>query len=46
MEMIEVRFHGRGGQGSVTAVRILAKAFVLEGKYSSSFPDVPLLSLV
>ena len=23
MEMIEVRFHGRGGQGSVTAARIL-----------------------
>jgi len=36
--MIEVRFHGRGGQGSVTAARILADAFVLEGKYGSSFP--------
>lgn len=36
--MIEVRFHGRGGQGSVTAARILANAFVLEGKYGSSFP--------
>ena len=36
--MREVRFHGRGGQGSVTAVRILSNAFVLEGKYGSSFP--------
>jgi 2-oxoacid:acceptor oxidoreductase gamma subunit (pyruvate/2-ketoisovalerate family) len=38
MEMIEVRFHSRGGQESVTAAWILANAFVLEGKYSSSFP--------
>ena len=36
--MKEVRFHGRGGQGSVTAARILSNAFVLEGKYGSSFP--------
>jgi 2-oxoacid:acceptor oxidoreductase gamma subunit (pyruvate/2-ketoisovalerate family) len=38
MGMIKVRFHGRGRQGSVTAARILANAFVLEGKYGSSFP--------
>ena len=36
--MIEIRFHGRGGQGSVIASKILAKAFFLEGKYVSSFP--------
>ena len=24
--MIEIRFHGRGGQGAVTAAEILAKA--------------------
>ena len=36
--MIEVRFHGRGGQGAVTASRILANALVREGKYGSSFP--------
>jgi 2-oxoacid:acceptor oxidoreductase gamma subunit (pyruvate/2-ketoisovalerate family) len=36
--MIEVRFHGRGGQGAVTATRILANAFVRQGKYGSSFP--------
>ena len=27
--MKEIRIHGRGGQGAVTAVRILAAAFVL-----------------
>jgi len=37
-EMIEIRFHGRGGQGSVIASKILAKAFFMEGKYVSSFP--------
>jgi len=36
--MIEIRFHGRGGQGSVIASKILAKAFFKEGKYVSSFP--------
>jgi len=36
--MLEVRLHGRGGQGTVTASRIIANAFVRGGKYSSSFP--------
>jgi 2-oxoacid:acceptor oxidoreductase gamma subunit (pyruvate/2-ketoisovalerate family) len=36
--MIEVRFHGRGGQGAVVASRILANAFVREGKFGSAFP--------
>lgn len=36
--MIEVRFHGRGGQGAVMASRILAGAFVKKGKYGASFP--------
>jgi 2-oxoacid:acceptor oxidoreductase gamma subunit (pyruvate/2-ketoisovalerate family) len=36
--MIEVRFHGRGGQGAVTAARILSNAFVRQGKFGSSFP--------
>ncbi|MCD6279781.1 pyruvate ferredoxin oxidoreductase subunit gamma [Candidatus Micrarchaeota archaeon] len=35
--MIEVRFHGRGGQGAVTAAEILAVA-VGNKKYSQSFP--------
>jgi 2-oxoacid:acceptor oxidoreductase gamma subunit (pyruvate/2-ketoisovalerate family) len=34
----EIRIHGRGGQGAVTAARMLASAFVLEGKFVASFP--------
>jgi 2-oxoacid:acceptor oxidoreductase gamma subunit (pyruvate/2-ketoisovalerate family) len=34
----EIRIHGRGGQGSVMAARMLATAFVLEGKCVASFP--------
>lgn len=36
--IIELRFHGRGGQGAVTAANILASAAVLEGKYAQAFP--------
>lgn len=36
--MIEIRFHGRGGQGAVTGVRILASAIHLEGKYTQAIP--------
>ncbi len=36
--MIEVRFHGRGGQGAVTAARLLVEAAFLEGKYGQAFP--------
>jgi 2-oxoisovalerate ferredoxin oxidoreductase gamma subunit len=36
--MIEIRFHGRGGQGAVTAARLLAEAAFLEGKYAQAFP--------
>lgn len=36
--MKEIRFHGRGGQGAVTAARMLASAFVVEGKYVATFP--------
>ena len=34
--MIEIRFHGRGGQGAVTAAEILAKAAFKDGKYVSN----------
>ncbi|BBE29969.1 pyruvate ferredoxin oxidoreductase subunit gamma [Tepiditoga spiralis] len=38
--MIEVRWHGRGGQGSFTAARLLGSAAALfENKYSLSFPS-------
>ncbi len=36
--MIEIRLHGRGGQGAVTASRILATAAYEEGKYSQAIP--------
>jgi len=37
--MIEIRFHGRGGQGVVTAARLLAEAAFLEGKHCQAFPS-------
>ncbi|MCE4605017.1 MAG: 2-oxoacid:acceptor oxidoreductase family protein [Desulfurococcales archaeon] len=37
-ELLEIRFHGRGGQGAVTAANILADAAVREGKYAQAFP--------
>ncbi len=36
--MIEIRFHGRGGQGAVIASKILAYAYFLDGKFSQAFP--------
>lgn len=36
--MMEIRFHGRGGQGAVTGVRVLATALYLEGKYTQGIP--------
>jgi len=36
--MMEIRIHGRGGQGSVTAAEILAQAAFKDGKYSQAFP--------
>jgi 2-oxoisovalerate ferredoxin oxidoreductase gamma subunit len=36
--MIEIRIHGRGGQGAVVASKVLAAAVFKEGKYVQSFP--------
>lgn len=36
--MIEIRMHGRGGQGAVIACKILANALYREGKFAQSFP--------
>ena len=36
--MQEIRFHGRGGQGTVVASVILAKAFFKAGWYVQTFP--------
>jgi len=32
--MIEIRIHGRGGQGAVTAAKLLGEAAILEGKWA------------
>lgn len=37
--MIEVRIHGRGGQGAVIASKVLADAAFREGRYVQSFPS-------
>ncbi len=36
--MFQVRFHGRGGQGVVTAAELLAVAAFDDGRYSQAFP--------
>ena len=36
--MFEVRFHGRGGQGVVTAAELLSVAAFLEGRNAQAFP--------
>jgi pyruvate ferredoxin oxidoreductase gamma subunit len=37
--MLEVRIHGRGGQGNVVASYLLATAAFSAGKYSQAFPS-------
>jgi 2-oxoacid:acceptor oxidoreductase gamma subunit (pyruvate/2-ketoisovalerate family) len=37
--MIELRIHGRGGQGAVVASKVLAAAAFLRGGYVQSYPD-------
>jgi len=36
---LEIRLHGRGGQGAVTAAEILALAAFHDGKYAQAFPS-------
>jgi pyruvate ferredoxin oxidoreductase gamma subunit len=38
-ELLEIRWHGRGGQGAKTAAFLLAEALVEQGKFSQGFPD-------
>ena len=38
MLSVEIRWHGRGGQGVWTASNILAEAAIREGKHAQSFP--------
>lgn len=37
-DMVEVRWHGRGGMGAVTSAELVARAATSEGKYAQSFP--------
>ncbi len=37
--MIEIRWHGRGGQGAKTAAQFLAEAALDTGKYIQAFPE-------
>jgi 2-oxoacid:acceptor oxidoreductase gamma subunit (pyruvate/2-ketoisovalerate family) len=37
--VIKIRFHGRGGQGVVTASRLVAEAALKEGKKAQGFPS-------
>jgi len=39
IRMKEIRLHGRGGQGAVTAASILAVAGFADGKYTQAFPS-------
>jgi len=38
-QLVEIRWHGRGGQGAVTSAELLAKAAIDEGKYAQGFPS-------
>ena len=51
--LIEIRWHGRGGQGAVTSAELLAQGAISEGKYAHAFPSfgperrgAPVLSFV
>ena len=38
-DMVEIRWHGRGGQGAKTACLLLADAAFSSGKYVQGFPE-------
>lgn len=38
-DLIEIRWHGRGGQGAKTAALLLADAALSSGKYVQAFPE-------
>ncbi len=37
--MLEIRLHGRGGQGGVTSAELLARAAIDKGKFAQAFPS-------
>ena len=38
-QLIEIRWHGRGGQGAVTSTELVAQAAINEGKFAQAFPS-------
>ncbi len=38
-DMVEIRWHGRGGQGAKTACLLLADVAAIEGKFVQGFPE-------
>lgn len=36
---LEIRFHGRGGEGAKSAAQLIAEAALLEGKFVQAFPE-------
>jgi len=51
--IVEIRWHGRGGQGAVTSAELMALAAISEGQYAHAFPSfgperrgAPVLSFV
>jgi pyruvate ferredoxin oxidoreductase gamma subunit len=38
-ELLEIRWHGRGGQGAVTSAELVAQAAIGEGRYGQAFPS-------
>jgi pyruvate ferredoxin oxidoreductase gamma subunit len=52
-KLLEIRWHGRGGQGAVTSAELVAQAAIIEGLYAHAFPSfgperrgAPVLSFV
>ncbi|MCE7737235.1 MAG: hypothetical protein GPJ54_20270 [Candidatus Heimdallarchaeota archaeon] len=39
IKLFDIRFHGRAGQGVVTASRLLGEAAILNGKWVHAFPN-------
>ena len=38
-QMVEIRWHARGGQGAKTAAMFVAQAVIAQGKYGQGFPE-------
>jgi len=38
-DLLEIRWHGRGGQGTVTAAKVLADACLSGGRHVQAFPE-------